>query len=68
MAEESGMRSGDQKRAVDPSGGWRVVGVGEAQLDGIPLQYRRWGVCGTYRDRVDTTMDDTYGGSVEGNS
>ena len=61
MAAESGTRSGDQKRAADPGGGWRVVGVGKAQVDGISLQYMRWVAGVTYIDIGDTTMDDTNG-------
>ena len=45
-----------------------MVGVGEAQLDGIPLRDKSWGSGVIYRDRVDTTMDDNDGGSLEGNS
>ena len=61
MAAESGTRSGDQKRAADPGGSWRVVGMGEAQVDGISLRDSRWGAGVTYRYRGDTTMDDTNG-------
>ena len=30
--------------AETSSGGWRVTGVGNVQVDGVPRQERRWGV------------------------